>query len=213
MSPSNIIFPSTVCPSNRQSGLFQRVKETMPAYQVDGFDRSAWSESDGVEYIENLAFSTDIGPIKVAIEGKFYATTSFSAVSLSEWPLNDVQINVSKAMKYIEQNLEITFAHNSLRISYTPSEDTMMIDISAFQSLEVMQNLRDAKSKSCLFGLLNTTLTPMGSRMLRSNILQPPTNQENFIIPRYEALAELTSNEEMFRDIRQCKISRGPSYC
>ncbi|CAI6099570.1 unnamed protein product [Clonostachys chloroleuca] len=186
MSPSNIIFPSTVCPPNRQSGLFQRVKETMPAYQVDGFDRSAWSESDGVEYIENLAFSTDIGPIKVAIEGKFYATTSFSA-----------------AMKYIEQNLEITFAHNSLRISYTPSEDTMMIDISAFQSLEVMQNLRDAKSKSCLFGLLNTTLTPMGSRMLRSNILQPPTNQENFIIPRYEALAELTSNEEMFRGIRQ----------
>lgn len=62
----------------------------MPAYQVDGFDRSAWSESDGVEYIENLAFSTDIGPIKVAIEGKFYATTSFSAVGLSEWPLNDV---------------------------------------------------------------------------------------------------------------------------
>lgn len=115
-------------------------------------------------------------------------------------------------MKYIEQNLEITFAHNSLRISYTPSEDTMMIDISAFQSLEVMQNLRDAKSKSCLFGLLNTTLTPMGSRMLRSNILQPPTNQENFIIPRYEALAELTSNEEMFRGIRQCKISSGPSY-
>lgn len=82
----------------------------------------------------------------------------------------------------------------------------MMIDISAIQSLEIMQNLRNAKSKESLFGLLNHTSTPMGSRMLRSNILQPPTRPESFISPRYDALEELTTNEEMFREIRKGEL-------
>lgn len=78
-----------------------------------------------------------------------------------------------------------------------------MIDISAIQSLEIMQNLRSSKSKESLFGLLNHTSTPMGSRMLRSNILQPPTRPDLFIVPRYDALEELTTNEEMFLEIRK----------
>lgn len=78
-----------------------------------------------------------------------------------------------------------------------------MIDISAIQSLEIMQNLRSSKSKESLFGLLNHTSTPMGSRMLRSNILQPPTRPDLFIVPRYDALEELTNNEEMFLEIRK----------
>lgn len=106
-------------------------------------------------------------------------------------------------MKYIEHNFTITFIPHSLRIRYQPSEDTVMIDISAIQSLEIMQNQRKPKSKDCLFGLLNHTVTPMGSRMLRSNILQPPTRHDTFIHPRYEALDELTANEEMFREIRK----------
>ena len=79
----------------------------------------------------------------------------------------------------------------------------MMIDISAIQALEIMQNARDPKSKESLFGLLNHTLTPMGGRMLRSNILQPSTIQDRFIDARYDALQELTCKEEMFREIRK----------
>ena len=106
-------------------------------------------------------------------------------------------------MKYIDHNFQIKFASHSLRIRYKPSDDTMMIDISAIQALEIMQNQRNHKSKDCLFGLLNHTSTPMGSRMLRSNILQPPTRQDSFIQPRYDALEELTTSEDMFRDIRK----------
>ncbi|PHH66757.1 hypothetical protein CDD81_5889 [Ophiocordyceps australis] len=79
----------------------------------------------------------------------------------------------------------------------------MMIDISAIQSLEIMQNLRDHKSKDSLYGLLNYTSTPMGARMLRNNILQPPTRSEAFIAPRYDALEELSSREETFHEIRK----------
>ncbi|CAF3534771.1 unnamed protein product [Fusarium graminearum] len=185
-SPSRIVFMSTVCPPNNPSTLFSLVQNLTSDAQIDAFERSAWSETEGLEYIQNLAFKDDIEPLKVATQGKFYAISSFAA-----------------AMKYIHQKFSINFVPHSLRIQYRPSEDTMMIDISAIQSLEIMQNLRNSKSKDSLFGLLNHTSTPMGSRLLRSNILQPPTDAERVVVTRYDALEELTTNEEMFLEIRK----------
>lgn len=79
----------------------------------------------------------------------------------------------------------------------------MMIDLSAIKSLEIMQNRHNPKPKECLFGLLNNTTTAMGSRMLRSNILQPPTRHDTFIQPRYDALEEMATSEEIFRSTQQ----------
>ncbi|KAI1480263.1 muts domain V-domain-containing protein [Daldinia eschscholtzii] len=73
----------------------------------------------------------------------------------------------------------------------------------SFAAVGLLRNLQDAKSKDCLFGLLNETLTPMGSRMLRSNILQPSSQVENTLIPRFDALDELTVKEDMFFEIRK----------
>lgn len=78
----------------------------------------------------------------------------------------------------------------------------MMIDLPTIHSLELIQNLENAKSKDCLFGLLNQTLTPMGSRLLRSNILQPST-ETDIIKKRYDALEELATKEDMFFATRQ----------
>lgn len=78
----------------------------------------------------------------------------------------------------------------------------MMIDLSTIRSLELIQNLQNSKSRDCLFGLLNETLTPMGSRLLRSNILQPLTDPE-VLKRRFDALEELTIKEDMFFAIRQ----------
>ena len=78
----------------------------------------------------------------------------------------------------------------------------MMIDISTIQSLELIQNIQNAMSKDCLYGILNETLTPMGSRMLRSNILQPST-QVRTLTRRYDALDELAVKEDMFFEIRK----------
>lgn len=79
----------------------------------------------------------------------------------------------------------------------------MMIDLSTIRSLELIQNIQNTKSNDCLFGVMNHTLTPMGQRLLRSNILQPSTQGTDVILPRYEALEELTSKEEMFFAVRQ----------
>jgi len=78
----------------------------------------------------------------------------------------------------------------------------MMIDLSTIQSMELIQNLQDAKSKDCLFGLMNETLTPMGSRLLRSSILQPSTQRE-VLTQRWDAMTELSENADIFLQIRQ----------
>ncbi|KFA76066.1 hypothetical protein S40288_00279 [Stachybotrys chartarum IBT 40288] len=200
--PSRIIFMASACPPARPSTLYSLIDDLIPEAQIEAFDRSAWSEMAGLEYISTLAFVNDIEPVKVALSGKFYATSSLAAVrAASDYALT--YAHVYQVMKYVEGHFNIRFSPHSLRVRYQPSEDTMMIDISAIQSLEIMQNSRTAKSKDCLFGLLNHTATPMGSRMLRSNMLQPPTREDSFISPRHDALAELTTNEEMFREIRK----------
>ena len=77
----------------------------------------------------------------------------------------------------------------------------MMIDLATIISLELIQNTQNARSKDCLLGLLNETLTPMGSRLLRSNLLQPST-EEAKLTSRYDAVEELSTNEEMFFAVR-----------
>ncbi|UNI17140.1 MutS protein msh4 [Purpureocillium takamizusanense] len=185
-SPSRVVFMSTACPPVKNTTLFSLVQELVPDATSDAFDRAAWSENEGYDHIQNLAPQSDVGPIKVALQGKYYAVCSFAA-----------------AMKYIDHQFTISFAPHSLRIRYQPSEDTMMIDVAAIRSLEIMQNAHNSKSKESLYGLLNHTCTPMGARMLRRNILQPPTGHETFLGPRFDALEELTKREELFREVRK----------
>jgi len=84
---------------------------------------------------------------------------------------------------------------------YEASEGSMLIDVSTVASLELIQNLHNAKSEACLFGLLNQTQTKMGARLLRNNILQPLT-EVPALNSRFDALEELTTKEEIFFGIR-----------
>lgn len=83
IGPSKIIFMSTACPPIASSTLFNTVQESVLGASLEPFDRSAWLEESGLEYIEKLAFEDDIEALKVATEGKYYAIASFGAVCLS----------------------------------------------------------------------------------------------------------------------------------
>lgn len=76
------------------------------------------------------------------------------------------------------------------------------MDLSTIVSLELIQNLQNAKSEDSLLGLLNETLTPMGARLLRANILQPCTEKSK-LLARYDAVEDLSTKEDMFISVRQ----------
>ncbi|KAK8125173.1 DNA mismatch repair protein Msh4 [Apiospora kogelbergensis] len=191
--PSVILMVNTAFPPNPRSNLLSILEERLPGTAIEGLDRKYWSETLGLESIHTLSFREDLDAIKVALQGNYYATCSFSA-----------------AIKYMKLACHLTIMSHSLRLRYQPSEDTMMIDISTIQSLELMQNIQNAMSKDCLYGILNETLTPMGSRMLRSNILQPST-QVRTLTRRYDALDELAVKEDMFFEIRKVIVPEGAS--
>ncbi|KAF1996096.1 DNA mismatch repair protein-like protein muts [Amniculicola lignicola CBS 123094] len=178
--PSEILIVSTA--ASPKSKLFSIIEENLEVIEskLTLLDRRYWAESTGFDYIQSLAFAEDVEAIKISVSGNYYAVCCIAAV-----------------IKYIELGLGKTFPYHSLRIKYEPSEGAMMIDVSTIYSLELVQNLQNPKSRDCLFGLLNETLTPMGSRLLRSNILQPLTDPET-LNTRYDALEELTTKEEMF---------------
>jgi DNA mismatch repair protein MSH4 len=110
--------------------------------------------------------------------------------------------NVLQVMSYVDLMHGVKFPSHSLRVTYSPSEGSVMIDVSTIQSLELIQNNENPKSKQCFYGLVNETLTPMGGRYLRTNILQPSTDPEK-ITMRLNAVAELCYNNEMFTATRQ----------
>lgn len=87
-----------------------------------------------------------------------------------------------------------------------------MIDTSTIHTLELIQNLQNAKSRDCLYGLMNETLTPMGARLLRTNILQPSTQKEDVLIRRYDAVEELSTKEEMFFATRSGKFTAHTAF-
>ena len=184
-NPSTILIVSTA--ANPKSKLFSIIDDSLEDIESNMtlLDRRYWAETTGIEYIQQLAFPEDVESIKTSVSGNYYSVCCFAAV-----------------LKYVELGLAKTFPFRSLRIKYEASEGSMLIDLSTLYSLELLQNLHNSKSKDCLFGLLNETLTPMGARLLRSNILQPLTNPDT-LNTRYDALEELSTKEEMFFNVRQ----------
>ncbi|KAG9541811.1 hypothetical protein KCU79_g18374, partial [Aureobasidium melanogenum] len=179
-SPSKILTLDTA--AKTKSKLFCLIEENLDDLNSNLIllDRRYWAETTGIEFIEQFGFIQDVDSIKMSVDGNYFSVCCFAA-----------------AMKFIELALNKTFPPHSLRIRYEASEGSMMIDLSTIRSLELIQNLQNQKSRDCLFGILNETLTPMGSRLLRSNVLQPLTDQRT-LETRYDALQELSTKEDMF---------------
>jgi DNA mismatch repair protein MSH4 len=68
-------------------------------------------------------------------------------------------------------------------------------DTITVKNLELVINIADKFSKKTLYGVLNKTLTAMGGRLLRMNILQP-SNSLNVIQHRLNAVDILSESEE-----------------
>ncbi|KKK23496.1 DNA mismatch repair protein [Aspergillus ochraceoroseus] len=179
--PTEILFMSTA----RASKLFYIIQANISNTAFTFLDRKYWAEKAGHEYVQRLAFAEDADSIKVTLGGNYFAACCFAAV-----------------LKYVELELNRIFTSYSLRIRFEPSQGSMSIDLSTIGSLELMKNLHNARSNESLFGHMNATLTPMGARLLRANILQPST-EEFKLVERYEAVEDLSTKEEMFSSVRQ----------
>ncbi|KAL2135001.1 hypothetical protein VTI74DRAFT_10136 [Chaetomium olivicolor] len=174
-----------VVDQHSKSTLALSLKTEFPNAEVVPLERDHWNESEGLRMIDRFAWRKDVKAIRKDLEHNFYASCAFSAV-----------------MAFIEEEMGVAFRENSLRIKYRQPADTMGLDRATITSLELFQNIRNAKGASTtLFGLLNNTRTPQGRRLIRATLLQPSTNRDE-ISAWHEAVEELSSNEDLFTEVR-----------
>lgn len=76
----------------------------------------------------------------------------------------------------------------------------MMIDPASIENLEIVVNARTKETKGSLFDVLNHTKTISGGRLLRINLLQPPSDMST-TTTRLECIEEFLGDERMFFDV------------
>ena len=80
--PTEILIVSTSAPPNQKSKMYHVLEEEIPGSSIIALDRKYWSETVGMEYIQQFAFVEDVESIKVAMSGNYFATCSFAAVGV-----------------------------------------------------------------------------------------------------------------------------------
>ncbi|MBN2541779.1 DNA mismatch repair protein MutS [bacterium] len=78
----------------------------------------------------------------------------------------------------------------------------MLLDEATIRNLELVRSLVDGSKRNTLFGSLDFTQTPMGSRLLRQWILKP-LNSSLRIIRRLNAVEELYDNWDLLSELRK----------
>lgn len=80
--PTEILIVATSGPPNKKSTMYSIVEENIIGSRIVTVDRKYWNEAAGLDFIQDLAFTEDIGAIKVAIGGNYFATCCLAAVSM-----------------------------------------------------------------------------------------------------------------------------------
>ncbi|XP_069644467.1 mutS protein homolog 4 isoform X3 [Haliaeetus albicilla] len=179
LTPLEIIMSNTACDAGNTTKLFSLIREHFKNVTFTTVQRKYFNETKGLEYIEQLCAS-EFSTIFMEVQSKYYCLAAAAAL-----------------LKYVEFIQNSVYAPKSLKVRFQGSEKTAMIDSSSAQNLELVINNRDSRNGHTLFGILNYTKTPGGSRRLRSNILEPLVDAET-INTRLDCVQELLQDEEFF---------------
>jgi len=108
----------------------------------------------------------------------------------------------SALLSYASTRLGTQFLPHSMTFAYNSSafSSLMTIDPATVQNLELVSCI-DSRgiggNNGCLFGAINNTVTGVGSRLLRANIMAPTTCKET-ISARLDLLDKFLNSEPMF---------------
>ncbi|RZC37285.1 mutS protein -like 4-like [Asbolus verrucosus] len=157
LNPTDIVIPATFLESIHNR-LVDKIKKQFPKIKILSAPRKTFNKSNGMDRILQLCLPS-INTICVGLQHKYYALAAASAL-----------------VTYLQNNLNIYYANESLNVNYQESEGYAVIDVSTADRLELVSSTKPTQATrySSLFGVLNYCSTKIGARLLRSTILQPP---------------------------------------
>lgn len=104
-------------------------------------------------------------------------------------------------LHYVQHCLGANFLNNSVHLSINSGGNNRMeIDRSTMLQLELLMNSKTGKVKDSLIGMMDSTKTTVGSRLLRTNLMSPPTRTDT-INTRLELVDLILSNADFFYSI------------
>jgi DNA mismatch repair protein MutS len=129
-------------------------------------------------------------------------TEHFNTMSLEGLGLENKALAVSAAgaaLSYIQETQKAQLSYINQLTTYSTA-DYMILDATTLRNLEIIRNIRDGSTKGTLIGILDHTVTSMGSRLMRKWVQQPLINIDD-IKARQDAVEELSSQVFLRRDL------------
>mmetsp|Transcript_13037 Transcript_13037/g.19285 ORF Transcript_13037/g.19285 Transcript_13037/m.19285 type:complete len:842 (+) Transcript_13037:164-2689(+) len=101
-------------------------------------------------------------------------------------------------LQYAQLCLGATYTRHSLElVIHSGGKNRLMIDRSTLLHLELLANAKTGKLASSLVGTIDCTKTSVGSRLLRTNLMAPPTSIDT-INARLDLVDVFLQDEEFF---------------
>ncbi|XP_076290494.1 mutS protein homolog 4 isoform X3 [Lasioglossum baleicum] len=176
--PIQVLMPDTMCePVPGRNMLYHSIIEKFPEIQPTPISRIHFNDTVGLERVRTLC-AGEYSSVELFVKHKYYALAAAAAL-----------------LKYIEYSQRIVYSPKSIRIEFQGSPNATCIDLESARSLELVQSQSGQRNVS-LLGVLDHCSTPMGRKLLRANILQPPCEQR-VIVDRQSSVAELVSNRAL----------------
>ncbi len=159
----------------------------------------------------NTELISKINTFVNAYDDRFFKLTNanksllehFDVVSLEGFgiKINSLAINSAGALlSYLKETQMKSLDYiNSLKTYYV--EDYMVLDATTQRNLELLSTISGKAKKGTLFSVLDTTITSMGSRLIKSWILRPLINIKK-ISSRVDAVEELIKKSFQRQDLR-----------
>lgn len=123
-----------------------------------------------------------------------HVARNYDAASLEDF----IILSSSYALlQYTQSCLGISLVKGSIQVYSSTGSNLLIIDRTTLAQLEVLINLKNGKGKQSLVGAIDHTKTQVGSRLLRTNLMFPPS-QIATIEARLELVESFCNNEEFF---------------
>lgn len=84
----------------------------------------------------------------------------------------------SALISYLKLETEIIANSSLICAEFQKETDVAFIDSSTAKYIELVTSLNNKKRNKSLFSALNSTMTKNGTKMLKFNILEPPTGKD-----------------------------------
>ncbi|KAG0190872.1 MutS protein msh4 [Apophysomyces sp. BC1034] len=193
--PQKIVLSSALIDAENGK-LYKLLIHALPHVKMVVLPRKFFQDDAGLKYISDYGLRENAASLLLAVSTKRYCLASVAAAFRYD-PSSNNEIYLKRTcISYVFEQENITFINHTVKITYESAKDA-----STAQSLELITSLSNRQKKYTLLGVLDHTSTPMGSRLLRINVLQPLTDIET-INARLDTVQELTENEEMLFEIK-----------